>query len=230
MLHARRANLGTRVQAFRALKPARPSPPLQAARSPPTLPREPHRGRRPWPDAKRRAPRRSRCRRPAVRGAHRRRRALVARSRPRGGRGRDGSGRSTGSSERALDTSNVSNATLANFFTPAPAAGCAFAGCGARAGCQDEPGEALRRRGRRPRVRPGAWSRSDRGLETKKFSPHLGPVAAAPRRVAGRHGALGSAAAPRTPNIARARSRCFVLHGSPGSRGRRLDDLRPTPM
>jgi len=73
-------------------------------------------------------------------------RALVARSRPRGGRGRDGSGGSAGSSERALDASNASNSTLANFGTPAPAAGCAFdafAGRGARTGYRDEPDEAL---------------------------------------------------------------------------------------
>ena len=44
-----------------------------------------------------------------------RRRALVARSRPRVGCCRDGSGGSTGSSERALDASNVANSTLAIF-------------------------------------------------------------------------------------------------------------------
>ena len=48
-------------------------------------------------------------------GARGRRRALVARSRPRVGCCRDGSGGSTGSSERALDAPSVANSTLANF-------------------------------------------------------------------------------------------------------------------
>ena len=128
---------------------------LGAARRP--LGADAPRSRRPPPtgqreeSARRDVAREPRERRPSREGRSRRR--------PRGRRRRDGSGRSIRASKRALDASNVLKSTLAQFCRSARGRrGRICAGRGARHGHQDELEEALRRRGRRPRVRPGAWS------------------------------------------------------------------------